>query len=96
MYVLFLSSFLRSDETISVIPSGIYIISVTQLWYKRSYLKYEHYVKAFYIDTHVIARLEFELAYNDFAVYCFNYYTTRTPQQPEVKNLFNRGEPFYI
>ena len=29
--------------------------------------------------VNVIARLEFELAYNDFAVHCFNHYTTRPP-----------------
>ena len=29
--------------------------------------------------VNVIARLEYELAYYDFAVHHFNYYTTRTP-----------------
>ena len=29
--------------------------------------------------VNVVARLEYELAYNDFAVHRFNHYTTRTP-----------------
>ena len=29
--------------------------------------------------VNVIAQLEFELAYYDSAVQCFNYYSTRTP-----------------
>ena len=31
----------------------------------------------------VIARLEYELAYYDSAVHCFNHYTTRTPQNDQ-------------
>ena len=31
----------------------------------------------------VIARLEYELAYYDSAVYRFNHYTTRTPPKEE-------------
>ena len=37
----------------------------------------------------VIARLEFEPAYYDFAVYCFNHYTTRTPHF-EKSQLFKK------
>ena len=35
--------------------------------------------KGICLKVNVIARLEFELAYNDSALQCFNHYTTRTP-----------------
>ena len=35
--------------------------------------------KGIYPKVNVIARLEFELAYYDSAVHCFNHYTTKTP-----------------
>ena len=35
--------------------------------------------KGIYPKVNVIARLEYELAFYDSAVHCFNHYTTRTP-----------------
>ena len=35
----------------------------------------------------VIARLEYELAYYDFAVHRFNHYTTRTPLDRDGKQV---------
>ena len=37
--------------------------------------------KGIYPKVNIIARLEFELAYYDVAVQCFNNYTKRTPTQ---------------
>ena len=36
--------------------------------------------KGIYSKVNIIARLEFELAYYDFAIHRFNHYTTRTPR----------------
>ena len=41
--------------------------------------------------VNVIARLEYELAYYDFAVHRFNHYTTRTPPQN-----FNSHHHFFV
>ena len=38
--------------------------------------------------VNVIARLEYELAYYDFAVHRFNHYTTRIPPKPNRKTPF--------
>ena len=40
--------------------------------------------------VNVIARLEFELAYYDFAVHHFNHYTTRIVRDSERKMLRKR------
>ena len=37
--------------------------------------------------VNVIARLEYELAYYDPAVHCFNHYTTRTPPPNKMKGI---------
>ena len=40
----------------------------------------------------VIVQLEFELAYYDSAVHCFNHYTTRTPPPPKKGKIEEKGE----
>ena len=41
----------------------------------------------------VIYQVEFELAYNDTAVYCFNHYTTRTPLR-KLEELDNNYQSY--
>ena len=41
--------------------------------------------------VNVIARLEYELAYYDSAVHCFNHYTTRTPPYTHIQLQRERG-----
>ena len=40
----------------------------------------------------VIARLEYELAYDDSVVHRFNHYTTRTPPQKNRKERSNQND----
>ena len=58
-----------------------------QLWYYLTHTwedKGVHtFPKGICPKVNVIARLEFELAYYDFAIHRFNHYTTRTPPQRE-------------
>ena len=44
----------------------------------------------------VIVRLEFELAYYDSAVHCFNHYTTRTLPHPRIRSEFEPLSRYYI
>ena len=59
------------------------ILHEEQLWYNLTHSwedKGVHtFTKGICPKVNVIARLEYELAYNDSAVHRFNHYTTRTP-----------------
>ena len=40
----------------------------------------------------IIARLEFELAYNDFAIQCFNHYTMSSPRRIILVKIINKKQ----
>ena len=48
------------------------------------YLTHSRENKSTCPKVNILARLEFELAYYDFAVYHFNHYTTRTPRMKVI------------
>ena len=68
------------------------ILLEEQLWYYLTHSwedKGVHtFPKGICPKVNVIARLEFELAYYDFAVHRFNHYTTRTP--PKAAGIDNK------
>ena len=59
-----------------------------QQWYYLTHSlkdKWGHtFPKGIYPKVNVIERLEFELAYYDYIVQCFNHHTMKTPPTPIV------------
>ena len=55
------------------------ILLEEQKWYYLTHKGAHTFPKGICLKVNVIARLEYELAYYDFAVHRFNHYTTRTP-----------------
>ena len=51
---------------------------LTHSWEDKGVHTFPHGIRP---KVNVIARLEFDLAYYDSAVHCFNYYITRTPHR---------------
>ena len=73
-YQLFLGYLLFNAK--AILPEEQYWCYLTHSWEDKGV---HTFPKGICPKVNVIARLEYELAYDDSAVHRFNHYTTRTP-----------------
>ncbi len=71
-----ISTLFRLSNSEAILPEEQFWYYLTHSWDEKGV---HTFPKGICLKVNIIARLEYELAYNDSAVHRFNHYTMRTP-----------------